>query len=210
MEVKIHCKYDELVDPSKLRDHPLNRNKHPKDQIERLLKLYQYNGVRHPIIISNQSGFIVVGHGRKAAALKCGIDKFPVVYQNFESDEQEYSFIQSDNAIALWAELDLGKINEDLGDLGPDFDVDMLGIEDFHLDPADKINVEGTEEFSKEINEKNDYIVLLFKTKEDFEKACNLLKIEKVQTNISPSGHPAFQITGLGRVIDGGELFENL
>lgn len=59
----------------------------------------------------------------------------PVVYQDFDSTEAEYAFIQADNAIALWAELDLAGINADIGDLGPDFDINMLGIQDFTLDP---------------------------------------------------------------------------
>jgi DNA modification methylase len=136
--MKIHCKYDELVEPKKLKVHPKNRNKHSKEQIERLAKLYEYHGIRHPIIVSKRSGYIVAGHGRKAAAHDLGMKEFPVVYQDFDTDEAEYAFIQADNAIALWAELDLSGINSDLGDLGPDFDVDMLGIKNFEIDVADK------------------------------------------------------------------------
>ena len=136
--MKIHCKYDELVEPKKLKVHPKNRNKHSKEQIERLAKLYSYHGIRHPNIVSSRSGYIVAGHGRKAAAQDLGMKEFPVVYQDFDTDEAEYAFIQADNAIALWAELDLSGINSDLGDLGPDFDVDMLGIKNFEIDVADK------------------------------------------------------------------------
>ncbi|NDD53270.1 site-specific DNA-methyltransferase [bacterium] len=62
----------------------------------------------------------------------------PVVYQDFDSEEAEYAFIQADNAIALWAELDLSGINADIADLGPDFDIDLLGIKNFEIDVADK------------------------------------------------------------------------
>lgn len=134
-DVKIHCNYDELEVPSALQDHPKNRNKHGQDQIDRLAEIYQYQGIRHPIIVSKRSGFIVAGHGRKLAAIRAGVKEFPVVYQDFESDEQEYAFIQSDNAIALWADLDLAGINADLPDLGPDFNIEMLGIKNFTLDP---------------------------------------------------------------------------
>ena len=136
--IKIHCKYDELLDPKKLKNHPKNRNKHGNDQIERLSELYKYHGIRHPIIVSNLSKCIVAGHGRKLAAIRAGIAEMPVVYQDFESSESEYAFIQADNAIALWAELDLTGINSDLADLGPDFDINMLGIQDFTLDMSDK------------------------------------------------------------------------
>lgn len=138
METKIHCKYDELINPKSLKDNPKNRNKHGSDQIERLAKLYSYHGIRHPIIVSKLSGFIVAGHGRKLAAIRAGIKEFPVVYQDFENAEAEYVFVQSDNSIAQWAELDLAGINMDLENLGPDFDVDFLGIKNFVVDVADK------------------------------------------------------------------------
>lgn len=135
---QIHCKYDALLNPKDLLDHPKNRNQHGQDQIERLSELYKYHGIRHPIIVSNLSKCIVAGHGRKLAALRAGITEFPVVFQDFESLEKEYAFIQADNAIASWSELDLSKINSDIVDLGPDFDLNMLGIKDFTLEPLDK------------------------------------------------------------------------
>lgn len=134
----IHCKYDSLIKPKELKNHPKNRNKHGQDQVERLSELYKYHGIRHPIIVSKQSGFIVAGHGRKLAAIRAGVKEMPVVYQEFESSDAEYAFIQSDNAIASWAELDLSGINTDIGDLGPDFDINMLGIRDFTVDVAEK------------------------------------------------------------------------
>jgi site-specific DNA-methyltransferase (adenine-specific) len=47
--------------------------------------------------------------------------------------------LQSDNAVALWAELDLAAINIDAHELGPDFDVDLLGIEGFSLTEVEKV-----------------------------------------------------------------------
>lgn len=143
-EIKIHCKYDKLVDPQALMNHPKNRNKHGQDQIDRLAELYKYHGIRHPIIVSNRSKCIVAGHGRKLAAIRAGLKEVPVVYQDFKNDESEYAFIQADNAIALWAELDMSGINSDIGDLGPDFDINMLGIQDFTLDVAEKDEIDSS------------------------------------------------------------------
>ena len=152
--MKIYCNYEKLVDPKNLKDHPKNRNQHGSDQIERLAKLYKTNGIRQPITVSNLSGFIVFGHGRKLAAIRAGIKEFPVVYQDFDSTEQEYASIQADNAISSWSELDLSSINSDLADLGPDFDVDSLGLKNFVLDPA-----ENDSEFdpSRAIEEKKEH-----------------------------------------------------
>lgn len=153
--MKIHCKHDELISPKKLKNHPKNRNKHGQDQIERLAELYKYHGIRHPIIVSNLSKCIVAGHGRKLAAIRAGIKEFPVVYQDFESSEAEYAFIQADNAIALWAELDMVGINMDMADLGPDFNIDMLGIQNFTLDFTDKEFDPSTEDDQGNLDKKS-------------------------------------------------------
>lgn len=137
-EIKIHCRYDELVDPKLLKDYEKNPNKHGSDQIERLSEIYKFQGIRHPIIVDSDRGVIAAGHGRKLAAIRAGIKQFPVVYQKFESDEQFYSFVTSDNAISLWADLDVGLINAELPNFGPNFDIDLLGLKNFTLDFEDK------------------------------------------------------------------------
>lgn len=136
METKINCEYKKLIPIGDARVHPRNRNKHPDEQIARLAQIIEYQGWRHPIIISNLSGFIVAGHGRLEAAKKLGLKEVPVDFQDFANEEQEYAFLVSDNASALWAELDLSGINADLPDLGPDFDIDLLGIKNFKLDAS--------------------------------------------------------------------------
>lgn len=133
----VHCKYDSLVKCHSLQPHPKNRNKHPNDQIERLSKILKYQGVRAPIVVSKRSNKIVKGHGTLQAIKKNGWDEAPVVYQEFEDDDQEWLFVQSDNAIASWAELDLQGINADLPELGP-FDLDLIGIKNFHENASDK------------------------------------------------------------------------
>lgn len=134
----IHCKYDELIDPSLLEDHPKNRNQHGQDQIDRLADLYKFHGVRHSIIVSSRSKKIVAGHGRKLAAIRAGLKEFPVVYQDFESEEAEYAFLIADNAIADWSELDHMNIKKDILDLGSSFDIKMLGLFKLDLDKNEK------------------------------------------------------------------------
>lgn len=138
MTTEIKCAYKELVPISELKPHPKNRNKHPSDQITRLAEIISFQGIRSPIKVSTRSGFITAGHGRLEALRHLRIKDAPVDYQDYDSDEQEYADLQADNAIALWAELDLSGINMDVPDLGPDFDINMMGIRDFTLEPAEK------------------------------------------------------------------------
>lgn len=136
--IKLHAGEIKLVDVKTLKPRPGNRNNHPEEQLKRLADVYKYQGFRNPLIISNQSGNIVCGTGRFLAAKKAGLEKVPVIYQDYESEEQEYAHHVADNGLSLWSELDLAGINADLPDLGPDFDINMLGIEDFTLDMAEK------------------------------------------------------------------------
>jgi DNA modification methylase len=142
MEIKVHCKYDEMVDVNNLRPYEKNRNSHSAEQIERLAKLLRYQGIRAPIVVarrtlSKEANTIAKGHGTLEAIKLNGWDKAPVVYQDFEDEDQLYAFVQSDNAIAAWSELDLSLINMDLPELGP-FDIELLGLKDFVVEPADK------------------------------------------------------------------------
>lgn len=116
-----------------IQESKTNRNKHSKEQIDRLCKLITHYGFREPMIISNRSGFLVAGHGRLQAAKKLGLKTIPVVFQDFKDEDEERTFGISTNAIASWAELDLEGINLDLTELGP-MDIDLLGIKDFTVD----------------------------------------------------------------------------
>lgn len=134
MDIKIRCAHQKMVPVAELRPHPKNRNSHSDEQVARLAQIFEYQGVRHPIKVSLLSGYITSGHGRLMAAKKLGMQEFPVDFQEYESEEMEYGDLVADNSIALWSELDMAGINEDLIDLGPDFDIDLLGIDNFKLD----------------------------------------------------------------------------
>lgn len=149
MEIK--SKEIQLVDTSTLVLNPKNNNKHPAEQIERLAKLIKFQGFRNPVVVSNRTGFVVAGHGRIEAAKKIGMNLVPVMYQDFENEAQEYSYLTSDNAIASWSELDLSAVNTEMLDLGPDFDVDMLGIKDFVIEPIEKFEPQADEDAVPEV-----------------------------------------------------------
>lgn len=166
--VQVHCKYDELVDPKTLRDHPKNRNKHPKEQIARLAKIYREIGIRHAVVISNLSNAIVAGHGRKYAAIEAGC-QVPIVRQDFKDAAEEYAFIQADNAIALWAELDLSAINQDIDTLLPkEFDLSLLGIKS--LGEAVPVFGAGTKNEQGKLDEKHVITIQCPNCKTKFER----------------------------------------
>jgi hypothetical protein len=139
MEIQIHCAHHRLLPISELKSkfHPDNPNTHSDAQIERLARIFEYQGVRKPAVISKRSDRLTAGHGRVLAAEKAGMTEYPVDYQDYETEEHEYSDLCADNAVGAWSELNFSFINAKLPDLGPDFDIDMLGIKDFKLDPSE-------------------------------------------------------------------------
>lgn len=136
--MKIKCAYDRLINVADLKPHPKNRNRHPKAQLERLAAIMAYQGIRKPIRVSNLSGLMTAGHGTLEAAKLNGWKAFPVNFQDYDDEAQEIADLNADNAIALWAEIDMSGVNADIGDLGPDFNIDMLGIEGFTVDVAER------------------------------------------------------------------------
>lgn len=140
MTVPIQAQEISMVNIEHIVPNPKNPNQHTDDQIDRLVSLIEYQGFRNPLIVSKRSGFLVVGHGRLMAAKKLGLTQVPVIHQEFKDEAQEYAYVVSDNAIAEWSSLDLSAINTEMLDFGPEFDIDMLGIADFSIEPIEKFD----------------------------------------------------------------------
>lgn len=146
----------ELVGVDTLIPYSKNMNKHTPDQIDRLIKLIEYQGFRDPLIVQKGTNIIAAGHGRWEAAKKMGLKEIPVVYQEFDSEAQFYSFVVSHNAInsSNWGGgLDLSQINIDLAVLGPELDIDILGIKDFTIEPMENLD-DLTQDIHDDLNKK--------------------------------------------------------
>ena len=142
----------ELVDIESIVKNPKNANQHPPEQIKRLEKLIKFQGFRNPLIISNRTGFLVVGHGRLEAAKNLGMDKVPVIKQDFESEAQEYAYLISDNEIARWASLDNDLVVDELKNLDLD-DIELLGIEDFEIPEVEALEPKTDEDEVPEVED---------------------------------------------------------
>lgn len=150
MEIK--SKEIEMVPVSELIHHPKNMNEHSDDQINRLVKLIEYQGFRNPLVVQRGTNLVVAGNGRLMAAKKIGLSYVPVTYQEFDSEAQLYAYMTSDNAIASWAHLDLAKVNTEILDLGPDFDIEMLGMQQFTIESLEKFEMQ--DELKEDMNKK--------------------------------------------------------
>lgn len=135
----IVCSYDELRDIDSLLQNEKNRNEHSEDQIKQLVKIIDNEGWRFPILVSKRDHKIVSGHGRLLAAKVLQMTQVPVVYQDFDSEEQQYRVGIADNAVAKQSKLNIHQIHLDLPELEP-FDIELLGIKNFAFEPeTDKV-----------------------------------------------------------------------
>jgi len=137
------CAHTKIIPITELKPNPRNPNIHSEQQVSLLARIMEFQGQRAPIIVSNQTGLIVKGHGRLEALQKAGWQNAAVDFQDYQSEEHEYADMVADNEIAKLATTDKDRILESLKDLefGDDFDFEMLGIPDFNLD-----DLLGTEE----------------------------------------------------------------
>lgn len=133
-EVLVHCAYDKLIPVERLIPNPRNPNRHPERQIDVLAKMIVAQGWRCPITVSNQSGFIVRGHGRLQAALRAGLSVAPVDYQDYENEAAEWADLIADNRIAELAETDFTALADLLVSLDTGaFDLDLTGFSEGEL-----------------------------------------------------------------------------
>jgi hypothetical protein len=170
-----------MADVHSLVPHPKNPNKHPDDQIERLAKILTYQGFRYPIKISKQTGYITSGHGRLMAAKKLNMDAVPVVYQNYETADQELADLTADNSIASWADLDLAAVNNLIEDLGPDFDMEWLGVKNFTVDPWES-DIEAMEKLG-ETDEAAPQFIKITCSKDLYDEVLIYIKAKLLETS---------------------------
>lgn len=112
----------ELYPLEKLRPDPLNPNQHSATQVRDLARSMKRFGVRTPIL-ARSDDTIVVGHGRREAALKAGLKLFPVIrLPEGWTDEEARAYMIADNQHArnsTWDVAILGKTLAAIG-IGPD------------------------------------------------------------------------------------------
>jgi len=149
MEIK--SKEIKIVDIDSITPNPKNNNMHNEHQLKQLEKIIKVQGFRSPLTVSNRSGFLVAGHLRLDVAKKLGFKELPVIYQDFENEAMEYAHLTADNAIAAQAEINLSQVNQDFLDFGPDFDVELLGLKDFVIEPLEKLEPQCDEDEVPEV-----------------------------------------------------------
>ena len=119
-----HIKQSRIIDLTLYKGNP---RVHSELQIERLVNSLKEFGFTNPVLIDD-TGNVIAGHGRIAAAKKIGLETVPTITLSHLSEDQRKAYIIADNQLALnssWDD-DLLKIElEKLSENG--FDLSLLG-----------------------------------------------------------------------------------
>jgi DNA modification methylase len=105
-----------LMPLRKLRRNPRNARTHSKKQIEQIAESLRRFGFTSPIV-TDESGIIIAGHGRVAAAELIGLREVPVLVKSGLKDTEKRALMLADNRIAASAGWDRELLAVELGEL---------------------------------------------------------------------------------------------
>ena len=91
--------------PQDLKPWPSNPRHHPEKQLAILMASIQTNGFT-TVVLVDESGVILSGHGRVEAAKRLGLPTVPVRVISGLSEAQKSAYLIADNKSALMSEWD--------------------------------------------------------------------------------------------------------
>lgn len=167
-------------------------------------------GFLQPIVVDKHK-VIIAGHTRHAAALLLGLKKVPVLIADHLSKALADTYRITDNRTAenaFWLENELA---EEIGKLSPEnrkktaFTDDQL--DDMLSDIEGAVPVKARIEFSEELLESRNYVVLYFDNDVDWLSARTHFKLRSVYSKRC-NGKPWSK--GIGRVVDGAKYLRRI
>lgn len=175
---------------------PYEKNPRKNDNaVEYVANSIKEFGFQQPIVI-DKNGVIVAGHTRYKASKKLGLEKVPCIIADDLTDEQIKAYRLADNKVGESAKWDEGLLGTELSEI---LNINME-LFDFDLTIDEDEEEEPEIEFTQELGEENNYIVLMFDNTVDWLQAQTLFDLKPVKALDSKKG---FEKIGLGRVIDG-------
>lgn len=184
-----------------------NNPRNNLDAIDKVAESLKAFGWQQPIVV-DRDYIVIVGHTRLLAAKQLGYEKVPVVVADKLKDEQVKAYRLADNKVsefsvwngaALDEELD-AILNIDMSDFGFDLSLDDV-LPEVEDETSPEVN------FTEELLEENNYIVLKFDNSVDWLQAQTVFGLETVKALHSK---PNFEAKGTGRVIDGAKAINDL
>ncbi len=119
-----------------LKPNPRNARRHPAKQLHQIAASIREFGF-NSIVVIDEDGVILVGHGRVEAAKLAGLATLPVLRITHLTAEQKVGFSLADNKIALNSDWDMEQLAllwRELSVMELNFDLEVTGFETAEID----------------------------------------------------------------------------
>lgn len=124
------------IPTNEIRAYANNAKNHPETQVAQIAESIRQFGFNNPILI-DESGEIIAGHGRLAAAHVIGLETVPTIRLSHLSPAQKRAYRLADNKIAEnggW-NTDLLRLEiSELETICNDFDISITGFDSIEID----------------------------------------------------------------------------
>ena len=118
----------EYVPVASLRPYPKNARRHTKAQTKQIAASIERFGFTNPVLMSD-SGEIIAGHGRVAAAKLLGLEVVPALRLSHLTEAERRAYVLADNKIAINAGWDRDMLAIELqGLVDLSFDIELTGF----------------------------------------------------------------------------------
>jgi hypothetical protein len=118
----------------KLTPYARNSKLHPPEQVQKIAASILRFGFLNPVLVDEQAGEIIAGHGRRLAAELLGMTEVPVVPLAHLSAEERRAYLVTDNRLAELGGWDETMLAAELAAIAGDgFDLDVIGFEPAEL-----------------------------------------------------------------------------
>ena len=195
----------QFVKTEELVSYKKNPKNHDKKDVDLIIKSIERNGWGDPLLVCPETNEVLSGNGRLLAAKKLGLEEIPVVYAPAGMSEKQ----KADLVIASNKLVEVSGYNDNLKILMGMYE---LNAEDFGMvnmqEELEKAEEEEPDlEFTEELFEEHNYVVLYFDNTVDWQTACEKFNIETKQALDSRAGYVR---SGIGRVMRGADVLKLL
>jgi len=178
------------------------------EEYEKIRKSIEEFDLVEPLVWNDYNKRLVGGHQRFKVLKGKGIKEVEVSVVHIEEEKREKALNLALNKVQ--GEWDDEKLRVVLTELNDGIHLDMAGFDEIDLEKMveDDLEMEvGEIKVSEELDEMNNYIVLLFNTRTDWLNALTVMELESVYS-IRGNGKPWAK--GIGRVVDGARMIEKI
>ena len=121
---------------AELKPNPANARRHSRKQLHQIAASIREFGF-NSIVVVDEEGMILVGHGRVESARMAGLERVPVLRVGHLTAAQKIAFSLADNKIALNSDWDMDQLRglwRELMGVEINFDVEVTGFETAEID----------------------------------------------------------------------------